>query len=291
MISIDMPPVRARRPWTRRRGARVDRAELESIGWSFTLFQRVTLDLRCGISPTCRSKPHPHRYRQLNPSQLNQEPPHMPLPTEERVSQLVAGLVERRGFDLEGVAISAAGTAHTRVVVTVDSDETASLDAVAELSSQISEALDEAGDFGDTPYLLEVTSPGIDRPLIELRHWRRARGRKVKVTLRPGVESPEEKGKSRFEARVGAATDTEVALVLGGKRKPHRVTVPLADIEFAVVQVEFSPPGAAELELAGGVAPGRPQPGAQEGPEVTEEATEADAAEVASDSSTEGIVE
>ncbi|MFF2551672.1 ribosome maturation factor RimP [Nocardia sp. NPDC058058] len=221
----------------------------------------------------------------------------MPMPTEERVSQLVAELVERRGFDLEGVSISAAGTAHAKVKVTVDSDEAAPLDVVAKLSSEISETLDEAGDFGETPYLLEVTTPGIDRPLTELRHWRRAQGRKVKVTLRTGVTSPQEKGKPRFEARVGAATEEQVALVLGGKRNPHRVTVPLADIEFAVVQVEFSPPGAAELELAGGVAPGRPQPGAEavdtgaspddddddEADEVTEEAV--------SDSPTEGIVE
>ncbi|QLY29732.1 ribosome maturation factor RimP [Nocardia huaxiensis] len=210
----------------------------------------------------------------------------MPMPTEERVSQLVAGLVERRGFDLEGVAISAAGTAHARVLVTIDSDGSPDLDAVAVLSSEISEALDEAGDFGETPYLLEVTTPGIDRPLTELRHWRRAQGRKAKITLRPGVESPDEKGKTRFEARVGATTEDAVALVLGGKRKPHRVTVPLADIEFAVVQVEFSPPGAAELELAGGVAAGRPRPGAQEEPEDTTE----DAA-AATVSSTEGIVE
>lgn len=206
----------------------------------------------------------------------------MPMPTEERVSQLVAGLVERRGFDLEGVAISAAGTAHAKVVVTVDSDESADLDAVAELSSQISQALDDAGDFGETPYLLEITTPGIDRPLTHLRHWRRARGRKAKIVLRPGVESPE--GKSTFEARVGAATDTEVALVLGGKRNPHRVSVPLADIASAVVQVEFNPPGAAEMELAGGVAPGRPRPGAEVASETETEAAQAD-------SPTEGIVE
>lgn len=213
----------------------------------------------------------------------------MPMPSEERVSQLIAELVERRGFDLEGVSISAAGTAHAKVKVTVDSDEAAPLNAVAELSSEISEVLDTAGDFGDTPYLLEVTTPGIDRPLTELRHWRRARGRKAMVTLRPGVESPEEKGKARFEARVGASTETDVALVLGGKRKPHRVTVALADIEFAVVQVEFAPAGAAELELAGGVAPGRPKPGAREVP--VEEDLEEDAEEAASDSPTEGIVE
>ncbi|APB00330.1 ribosome maturation factor RimP [Nocardia seriolae] len=207
----------------------------------------------------------------------------MPMPTEERVSQLVAGLVERRGLDLEGVAISAAGTAQAKVKVIVDSDGSPDLDAVAELSSEISQALDDAGDFGETAYLLEITTPGIDRPLTAPRHWQRAQGRKVKIVLRPGAESPE--GKNSFEARVGVATAGDVALVLGGKRKPHRVTVPLADIQSAVVQVEFNPPGAAELELAGGVAPGRPQPGAQEVSETDSEAT------AASDSLTEGIVE
>jgi ribosome maturation factor RimP len=184
----------------------------------------------------------------------------MPMPTEERVSQLVAGLVERRGFDLEGVAVSAAGKAQARVVVTVDSDAVADLDKVADLSDIISEILDDAGDFGETPYLLEVTTPGVDRPLTLPRHWRRARGRKVRVRMRPQARTPE--GAQTFEARVGESSGTEVALVLGGRQKPHRVRVPLADIERAVVQVEFSAPGEAEMALAGGVAPGRPAPGA-----------------------------
>jgi ribosome maturation factor RimP len=184
----------------------------------------------------------------------------MPMPTEERVSQLVAALVEGRGFDLEGVAVSAAGRDQARVVITVDSEAAADLDAVADLSGIVSEILDEAGDFGETPYLLEVTTPGVERPLTLPRHWRRARGRKVRITMRAGAEAPE--GVPKFDARVGEATDTEVALVLGGKRNPHRVHVPLADIERAVVQVEFSAPGEAERELAGGVAPGRPAPGA-----------------------------
>ncbi|MQY18629.1 ribosome maturation factor RimP [Nocardia macrotermitis] len=186
----------------------------------------------------------------------------MPMPTEERVSQLVAELVESRGFDLEGVAVSGAGKDQARVVVTIDSDATVDLDAVAELSTDVSEILDEAGDFGETPYLLEVTTPGVERPLTLPRHWRRARGRKARITLRADAPTPE--GDGRFEARVGETTETEVALVLGGRRKPHRVHVPLADVERAVVQVEFSAPGAAEMELAGGVAPGRPAPGAQD---------------------------
>jgi len=184
----------------------------------------------------------------------------MPMPTEERVSQLVAALVESRGFDLEGVAVSAASKDQARVVIAVDSDVTADLDAVADLSGIISEILDDAGDFGETPYLLEVTTPGVERPLTLPRHWQRARGRKVSIRMRPEASAPE--GTATFDARVGEATDTEVALVLGGKRNPHRVRVPLADIDSAVVQVEFSTPGPAEMELAGGVAPGRPAPGA-----------------------------
>ncbi|MFE3544914.1 ribosome maturation factor RimP [Nocardia sp. NPDC059177] len=209
----------------------------------------------------------------------------MPMPTEERVSQLVAELVARRGFDLEGVAIAAAGKdelAPVRVKVTVDADGPADLDAIAELSREMSELLDAAGDFGESAYLLEVTTPGVDRPLTTDRHWRRAQGRKVKLTLRAGAEPVE--GKNRFEARAGQlAGNGTVALVLGGKNKPHRVHVPLADIASAVVQVEFSAPGATELELAGGIAAGRPVPG--------DEPADLTAAGQHSDTPTEGVVE
>lgn len=184
----------------------------------------------------------------------------MPLPTEERVSQLVAGLVEGRGFDLEGVTIAGGRSGQAKVTIVVDRDTATDLDTVAELSTDLSGLLDEAGDFGESPYLLEVTTPGVERPLGAERHWRRARGRKARITLRPGAPHPEPGVGSRFEARIGALSGDEVALVLGGKRNPHRVTVPLADIADAVVQVEFNAPGAAELELAGGVVPGRPDP-------------------------------
>ncbi|MGQ4597576.1 ribosome maturation factor RimP [Nocardia sp. R6R-6] len=224
----------------------------------------------------------------------------MPMPTEERVSQLVAGLVERRGFDLEGVEIATAGKradTQARVQVIVDSDAS-DLDSIATLSTELSTLLDDAGDFGETPYLLEVTTPGIDRPLTADRHWRRAQGRKVRVALRDGVQPPE--GAASFEARVGVLIGDSVALVLGGKRAPHRVTVPLTDIASAVVQVEFSPPGAGELELAGGVVPGRPAPGREEAVAIADTSSSGPArrtlnapheSATASDSPTEGIVE
>lgn len=207
----------------------------------------------------------------------------MPMPTEEGVSRLVAGLVAGRGFDLEGVEVSTAA-GQTRVRVIVDSDETADLDSIAELSSEVSARLDEADDeFGTVPYLLEVTTPGVDRPLTADRHWRRARGRKVRIRLRPGVTPPEPGLPTTFEARAGALESDRIALVLGGKRAPRLVTVGLGDIEHAVVEVEFAPPSARELELTGGVASGRPPAGA--------DAAEHTATTVDASDSTEGTME
>ncbi|GAA5056147.1 ribosome maturation factor RimP [Nocardia callitridis] len=231
----------------------------------------------------------------------------MPQPTEERVSQLVAGLVEGRGFDLEGVEITAKGSKGSKgskassdddefgaqsvkVQVIVDSDGGSDLDTLAALSRQLSEFLDEADEFGETPYLLEVSTPGVDRPLTAARHWQRARGRKVLVRLREGATVPGVDGVS-FEARVGALDGETVALVLGGKRNPHRVPIPLADIAEAVVQVEFSPPSGRELELAGGVAPGRPGPGTEEPVAVDDSAPARPNTSVPATDSTEGIVE
>ncbi|MBJ8344960.1 ribosome maturation factor RimP [Antrihabitans sp. YC2-6] len=183
----------------------------------------------------------------------------MPIPSLERVSKLVADPVTRRGFDLEDVAVVAAGK-HSTVRVTVDSDSGVTLDDIAGLTRDISEALDEITDTGEAPYTLEVTTPGIGRPLTLERHWRRARGRKVKI------ETPTEK----FVGRIGEAKDGGVAIVVPG-REPTLRTVSLDDVTKAVVEVEFSPPNPRELELAGGIAPGRPVPGAEVEPIEVEE--------------------
>lgn len=181
----------------------------------------------------------------------------MPIPSKERLSELVAELVERRGFDLEDVLVTPAGK-HSSVRVVVDADAGVSLDDIAALSNEISVVLDDVSDFGETPYMLEVTTPGIDRPLTHERHWRRARGRKV--TLSTATET--------FEGRIGELADGTIAVVVAGKPGPVIRPVALADVVEAVVQVEFNRPNERELALAGGIAAGRPVPGAQEQIEV-----------------------
>ncbi|MFD4183494.1 ribosome maturation factor RimP [Rhodococcus sp. NPDC058514] len=170
----------------------------------------------------------------------------MPVPPKERVIELLSDLVHRQGYDLEDVVVTLAGK-HSVVRVMVDSDTGLDLDDVAELSRAISETFDATPEFGEAPYTLEVTSPGIDRPLTQDRHWRRARGRKVRIDL----------ADESLTGRIGALGDGVIAIVLPGKGGPSVREIALADIGSAVVQVEFSPPNERELELAGGVAEGR----------------------------------
>jgi ribosome maturation factor RimP len=104
---------------------------------------------------------------------------------ETRIADAIRPVVTASGMDLESVRVSAAGRRKLLRVV-VDSDRGVSLDDAAAVSRELSSALDKLDVMGDFPYTLEVSSPGVDRPLTEPRHWRRAKGRLVTVTLTNG---------------------------------------------------------------------------------------------------------
>ncbi|GAA0406775.1 ribosome maturation factor RimP [Microbispora corallina] len=144
-----------------------------------------------------------------------------------RLVELLGPVVAAEGLDLEDVTITPAGRRRL-VRVVVDRDGGVSLDDVADVSQSVSKRLDEADVLGGNPYVLEVTSPGVDRPLTEPRHWRRAHGRLVKAELRDGTA---------VEGRVTGADDSGVEL--DGERR-----VPYGDLARGRVQVEFNRPGA-----------------------------------------------
>jgi ribosome maturation factor RimP len=128
-----------------------------------------------------------------------------------------------------------------RITVVADGDDPLDLDSIATLSRSASDLLDRM----DTPaYVLEVTSPGVDRPLTTEKHYRRARGRKVELTLSDG---------SQLTGRLGEIRDGSVRLVVreGVKANFSIRELPVDGITKAVVQVEFSPPSQRELELVG----------------------------------------
>ncbi|MEU6114956.1 ribosome maturation factor RimP [Streptomyces sp. NPDC047117] len=159
----------------------------------------------------------------------------------ERLRGLLEPLVAARDLDLEEIEVTPAGKRRVLRIV-VDSDEGVQLDECAELSREISQALDDADAMGDVAYTLEVTSPGADRPLTEQRHYRRATGRLIKAQLHEGGE---------LVARIIAVDDEGLDLEVPGVkgRKPTARRVAFSEIAKARVEIEFNrktAPGAAK---------------------------------------------
>ena len=163
------------------------------------------------------------------------------LPSPEQVIELLSVEFARVGYEIEDVSIDTE-TRPPRIRIIADGDRPLDLDAVAELSRLASERLD-AVDTGDTAYELEVSSPGVDRPLTAEKHFRRAHARRVEVELADGTT---------LTGRLAATADGVADLVIRAGSGWTIRRIALADIRKAVVQVDFSPPNAKELELVGG---------------------------------------
>ncbi|KAA5831067.1 ribosome maturation factor RimP [Saccharopolyspora hirsuta] len=161
-----------------------------------------------------------------------------------QLEPVVAEAVARMGFDLEELGVQQAGRRRL-VKVVIDSDDGVGLDDISGVSREVSKVLDAHEHVLAGSYTLEVTSPGVDRPLIRPRHWRRARYRLVKLRLADGEQ---------LVARAGEADDDGVTVLVGGelRRLAYR------DVERAVVEVEFQQPPAEDLvkleRAAGGVS-------------------------------------
>ena len=150
---------------------------------------------------------------------------------EGRIADVIRPVVAQAGMDLESVRVSAAGRRRLLRVV-VDSDRGVSLDDAAAISRTLSTVLDAAPVMGDFPYTLEVSSPGVDRPLTDPRHWRRAVGRLVQVTVADA---------GPVSGRVLVADADGVTLDVVDDPKARR-RFPYAALGPGAVQVEFGHP-------------------------------------------------
>ena len=143
----------------------------------------------------------------------------------DRLVELLTPVIADAGLDLEDLEIVPAGRRRLLRVV-VDRDGGVSLDDVAEVSQGVSSALDSSAAMGSDASGLEVTSPGVDRPLTQPRHWRRAAGRLVTVPTGDGAE---------LTGRVVHAADDSVVLDVDGDER----RLEFATIGKGRVQVEF----------------------------------------------------
>jgi ribosome maturation factor RimP len=151
----------------------------------------------------------------------------------EKITELVQPAVEKAGFFLEDVHVVSPGK-HRIITCIVDGQTPLNLDQVTAVSRDISELLDAADFMDDSAFTLEVTSPGVDRPLTLPRHWHKNVHRLVKVVNHDG---------SVVNGRITTVEDACVLLIedIKGKSKEH--TVLFADIKRATVEIEFNRKG------------------------------------------------
>lgn len=145
--------------------------------------------------------------------------------TPDALTRVLLPLVTAHGLDLEQVQLRRVGRT-TQIVAFVDQDGGVDLDTIAAVSGSIAAELESRPDVAALDYSLEVTSPGVDRPLTLPRHWRRNIGRLVAVELVG----------SSLTGRITAVDDEGVELEVRGRAR----RVLLDDVVRALVQVEFS---------------------------------------------------
>ena len=161
-----------------------------------------------------------------------------PASTGSPIEPVIRDAVAGTGFELEELEEVRAGQ-RWLIRVIIDSDTGVGLDDIATVSRAVSSALDQRDELVAGPYNLEVSSPGVDRPLTQPRHWRRNRLRLVRAALAAGGE---------LVGRIGDCDDEGVTLLVSGALRRVRY----AELCRAVVEVEFRQPPAAELAALDG---------------------------------------
>ncbi len=149
---------------------------------------------------------------------------------KDSLLELLTPAVENAGFFLDEVQLSNAGN-HRTIICVVDGLKPLNMDEVTSVSRVISEILDEAPVVGDEAFTLEVTSPGVDRPLTLPRHWTKNLTRLITMTLNDGTV---------LTARLSEFDESGAKFVenIKGRMKNHEIA--FADIKRAVVEIEFN---------------------------------------------------
>ncbi len=144
---------------------------------------------------------------------------------KEEISAAITPALSDLGFYLEDITITSAGR-RSMLTVIVDGDTHLSLDQVTVATKAISEIVENIQSLGQAPFTLEVTSPGLDRPLTKPRHWRKNIDRLVKIVLLDGKEI---KGRVKDATEISATVDEQV--------------VKFSDVKRATLEIEFKQVG------------------------------------------------
>ena len=140
---------------------------------------------------------------------------------KEQVLAVITPAIESLGFYIEDITINSAGK-RSMLTVIVDGDTHLSLDQVTVATKAISEIVENLPTLGNNPFTLEVTSPGLDRPLTKPRHWRKNQDRLIKIILNDGKE---------VTGRIKDSNESSVTV--------DEQVINFADIKRATLEIEF----------------------------------------------------
>ncbi len=147
----------------------------------------------------------------------------------QMIQDALGPIVREAGFYLEDVLIASPGNRRV-VTCVVDGEKSLNLDEVTLISREIAALLDEAPFMGETPFTLEVTSPGVDRPLTQGRHWKKNHTRLVRAVMISGEV---------ISGRILDSDDHSVRLSIEEK-VTREVELQFTEIKKALVEIEFN---------------------------------------------------
>ncbi len=146
--------------------------------------------------------------------------------TEADLIAQIAPVLAQSNLELDSLNLTKAGK-HRVLEIAIDGN-VVDLDAIASASRKISQHLDETDLMGEQPYTLEVTTRGIDRPLIKPVHWQRNVGRLVKFDFNG----------TSIVGRIMNFADPNVQIDTG----KDLLEINITQINQAIIQVEFNKP-------------------------------------------------
>ncbi len=140
----------------------------------------------------------------------------------DKITNLIAPSIEDLGYELVGVEHIASGK-HSVVRIYIDSDNGIGVDDCATVSHQISSIFDVEDPITEQ-YNLEVSSPGVERPLFHIGHYQRFLGHDIKLRLLRSIE-----GQRKFSGAIGSVSEADGSIELITELGPVVLDIDLID--------------------------------------------------------------
>ncbi|TAE28331.1 MAG: ribosome maturation factor RimP [Cytophagales bacterium] len=164
-----------------------------------------------------------------------------------KITELLQSYLNNDYFYAVDVKVAGARGGKLKVTVLLDSDTGITIDECATISRQLGNQMEEMNFFGEAPFTLEVSSPGVDFPLTTPRQFRRNLGRSLALTLTDGKllkgildSATDEQIVLDVEAIKLSKTKQKAALAAGLAPEPVGLTPFLFDhIKQAIVEISF----------------------------------------------------